>query len=239
MSWLTDDESKRRCCYFKRQRERFLLFPSPPFPFLFFHFSVVSLYPPGLFSSFLPRFKLFLPPRFGFLMVLFCSVRSLSSVRFYFSLVPPFRFLLFSFSFLYLGLASSAVFIGQRGAGASLLPPYHCVWGEEPYWPATAPGWPGNGRGWQGTDSLGLSFMRVCGVSGGGRAYGVQGLMKKEEENKNAFSSPAARPGEEERGTVSFTMTPLSFFFFLFSFFNMKRCRFGQNVPFHLNKKRR
>ncbi|KAL3612732.1 hypothetical protein D5086_003752 [Populus alba] len=29
------------------ERERFLLFPSPPFPFLYFRFSVVSLYPPG------------------------------------------------------------------------------------------------------------------------------------------------------------------------------------------------
>jgi len=66
-------------------------------------FSVVSLYPPGLLSSFLPRFKLFLPLRLGLSVVLFCSVRSLSSVRFMFlSISSPFvlssGFFVFSFS---------------------------------------------------------------------------------------------------------------------------------------------
>jgi len=66
-------------------------------------FSVVSLYPPGLLSSFLPRFKLFLPLRLGLSVVLFCSVRSLSSVRFMFlSVSSPFvlssGFFVFSFS---------------------------------------------------------------------------------------------------------------------------------------------
>jgi len=36
VSWLTDGSSKQRCCCFKRRRERFLLFPSPPFSFPFF-----------------------------------------------------------------------------------------------------------------------------------------------------------------------------------------------------------
>ena len=45
-------------------------------------------------------------------------------------------------------------------------------------------------------------------------------------------SSPAARPGEEERGTVSLKTTLFCSSFFLKS---MKRRRFGQNAPFHLN----
>jgi hypothetical protein len=56
--------------------------------------------------------------------------------------------------------------------------------------------------------------MRVRGASGVGRARGTRELMKKEEEEKNAFSSPAAHPGEEERGTVSLKTTP--FYFLLF-----------------------
>ena len=38
VSWLTDGGSKRRCCCFKRWRVRLLLFPSPPYAFLFFRF---------------------------------------------------------------------------------------------------------------------------------------------------------------------------------------------------------
>jgi len=52
--------------------------------------------------------------------------------------------------------------------------------------------------------------------------------MKKEEEN--CLPSPAARPGEGERRTVSLKMTLFCFFFF-----NMKRHRFIQKAPFHLN----
>jgi hypothetical protein len=52
--------------------------------------------------------------------------------------------------------------------------------------------------------------------------------MKKEEEN--CLPSPAARPGEGERRTVSLKMTLFCLFFL-----NMKRRRFIQNVPFHLN----
>jgi hypothetical protein len=43
-----------------------------------------------LFSTFLSRFKLFLPLSLGLLMVLFCSVRSLSPVRFFSVSFPPF-----------------------------------------------------------------------------------------------------------------------------------------------------
>jgi hypothetical protein len=46
------------------------------------------------------------------------------------------------------------------------------------------------------------------------------------------LSSPAARPGEEGGGTMSLKTTPFCSPFF---FFNMKRRRFGQNAPFHLN----
>jgi hypothetical protein len=45
------------------------------------------------------------------------------------------------------------------------------------------------------------------------------------------LSSPAARPGEEERGTVSPKRHCFAFFFLK----SMKRRRFGQNVSFHLN----
>jgi len=44
------------------------------------------------------------------------------------------------------------VFIGQKGAGASLLPPYGSAWGAGLCCPATAPVWLANGRG-----SLGFS----------------------------------------------------------------------------------
>jgi hypothetical protein len=50
------------------------------------------------------------------------------------------------------------------------------------------------------------------------------------EEKTKVISSPAARPGEEG-GTLSLKKTLFCSFFF-----NMKRCRFGQNASFHLNK---
>jgi len=52
------------------------------------------------------------------------------------------------------------------------------------------------------------------------------------------FFPAAMFGGEEERGTVSFKTTPFcsSFFLFFFFFFEcMKRHRFGENAPFHLN----
>jgi len=45
-------------------------------------------------------------------------------------------------------------FIGQKGAGASLLPPYGIAWGVGLCCPATAPGWLASGRGWQGATPL-------------------------------------------------------------------------------------
>jgi hypothetical protein len=92
-----------------------------------------------------------------------------------------------------------------------------------------APGWPASGRGRQGAAPLtshhqGLGFRDFC------RARGSQELMKKEEEN--CLPSPVARPGEGERRTVSLKTT---LFCPVFFFFYMKRRRFIQNAPFHLN----
>ena len=116
MSWLMDGSSKQRCCCFKQRRERFLLFPSP-LVFLFFLSSFVFQWFIPLYSRFifllnsLPCFKL---PRnlsflslFRFLSFLF----SLSSCSF-----GPFPFRFFSSCVLVL----RAIFIRQRGAGASL-----------------------------------------------------------------------------------------------------------------------
>jgi len=69
-----------------------------------------------------------------------------------------------------------------------------------------------SGRRWQGVLPLishhqGLGFRDFC------RARGSQELMKKEEEN--CLPSPAARPGEGERRTVSLKTTLFCLFFFL------------------------
>jgi hypothetical protein len=82
-----------------------------------------------------------------------------------------------------------------------------------------------------GRGSLGFFIMRVHGGSGFGRACGVQGLMKKEEKNNTTFPCCTSRGRRKENSVVqNDTVLPLFFFFY------MKRCRFGQNTPFHLNK---
>jgi hypothetical protein len=63
--------------------------------------------------------------------------------------------------------------------------------------------------------------MRGCGHAAG---------RSKEEKTKKIISSPTARLGEEEGGTVSLKTTSFCSFFF-----NTKWRRFGQNTPFHLN----
>jgi uncharacterized Fe-S radical SAM superfamily protein PflX len=60
----------------------------------------------------------------------------------------------------------------------------------------------------------------------GGREAG-----RIKEEKTKVISSPAAHPGEEG-GTVSLKTT----LFCSLLFFYMKRCCFGQNAPFYLNK---
>jgi hypothetical protein len=87
------------------------------------------------------------------------------------SLLSSLRFLPFSFCFLFSPLFTCwcwGVFIGQKGAGASLLPPYGSAWG------AGLAALPQRRVGW----AVGVAgrarlpwciIMRVCGVSGGGR----------------------------------------------------------------------
>ena len=64
------------------------------------------------------------------------------------------------------------VFIGQKGAGASLLPPYGSAWGAGLCCPATAPGWLANERGWQGAAPSVYHHERVWGF-GRWQACGV------------------------------------------------------------------
>ena len=91
--------------------------------FLCFVYQRLCLCPLGFVFFFLislPGFKL--PLNLSFLSLFRYSLFD------HFPLCPPFL------------LALSAVFIGQRGAGASLSPPYRCAWGDTPTCPATAPG---------------------------------------------------------------------------------------------------
>ena len=70
---------------------------------------------------------------------------------------------------------------------------------------------------------------------GGVRFDRASGEGERQEELKKKklkfLSSSAARPGEEERGTLSLKTTLFCSLFF----FNIKWCRFGQNALFHLN----
>ena len=162
MSWLTDGNSKQRCCYFKRRRERFMLFPSPLFSFSFFGYVSFS------FCSCLCVFFFQLPFLFLFryrlsplaltvpLLYLSQSLSPISSfpVFFFFILSVPFLFILFFFFSLFPLFSPSSpracwcqvVFIGQRERGR----PYCCAWGAGLYCPATASGWLASGHGWQG-----------------------------------------------------------------------------------------
>ena len=176
-------------------------------------FSVVSLYPPGLLSSFLPRFKLFLPLRLSLSVVpfLFGSVLCFSLFPLL-SVLSPFS----SLSSVFLGL-----FIEPRGGAF-----YGCTWGAG----AAAVGRP-FGCSCRDVTPLFSAWRaaggRPAGVAGevrlprfSGKACGQErGSTREEEKPTILLSSPAARPWEEERGTVSFKTTPFrsssSFFFFL------------------------
>ena len=116
---------------------RFFLFPfgsfslssNPPVPLMFMAF-------PVFFPS-LVRFPLF------------------SSCRSLFSFVNSLCLsLFFSPSLLLACWRCGGVFIGQKGAGASLLLPYSSAWGAGLCCPATAPGWQANGWGWHGAAPL-------------------------------------------------------------------------------------
>ena len=81
-------------------------------------------------------------------------------------------------------------------------------------------------------DSLGSSSSWAWG-------FGFLAEHAGRERGKTFPSSPAARLGEEERGTLSLKRHFSCLFLSFFLFYNMKRRRFRQNVPFHLNETRR
>ena len=175
---------------------------------------------PLSFTSHCRSRSAFPPFRFVFLFLYPHSpspVYGFPSFLFFFGPFSSLRFVPFSlFVFLFLCsfsshlLALSAIFIGQRGAGASLLPPYSSAWGAGfAALPQHRVGWP---MGWLArrgapdfSPSRCLGFRVFC------RAHDLQELMMKEEENSPP--SPAACPGEGERRTVSLKTAPFYFFF--------------------------
>jgi hypothetical protein len=147
-SWLMNRSSGRRCCCFKRWRERLLLYPCPLFSLLFFCY--VSLFSCSSLSVFF--FTSRSSSCFSLVPLTFLS-QSLSLVSnflvfFSSSLYRLLYFLFFLFSLLFSFFFSLffflcwrwVVFIGQRGAGASLSPPYRCAWGAVSSCPAMMPG---------------------------------------------------------------------------------------------------
>jgi len=151
VSWLTAGDSQQRQLF---QTAVLLFFsgfpfilsvlflkklPSPvsSFPLLF----PFSLYFISLFGSFSPPFG-----SFCFLLC-FCFF----SLRFFFLFSQPLSFSLLSPPAWW---RCGGVFIGQKGAGASLLPPYSSAWGAGLCCPPTASGWLANGWGWQGAAPL-------------------------------------------------------------------------------------
>jgi hypothetical protein len=133
---------------------------STTFPFLFVLVYVCFFQLPFLFL-----FRYSLSPLALPVLLLYLS-QTLSPISsfpifflFFFSFGPfPFRSflsLLSILSFLSLSVPLSCVLaLGgiyrEKGAGASLLPPYCCAWGAGFCCPATVPGWLASGRGWQG-----------------------------------------------------------------------------------------
>ena len=161
------------------------------------------------------------------------SVRSLSlslSLWLVLSILVPFlfvffllRFVLFSFCPLPV-LALGAIY---RAKGAGLFIIAHREQGSA--------GWLASRRGWQGAAPLVSHHQRAWGFGSWQSTWEERGNIIKEEKTKKILSSPTTRPGEEERGILSFKTTPFCSFFF---FFKMKQRRFEQNAPFHLNKKK-
>ena len=177
---------------FKRRRERDLfLFPSPLvfsfFFFLCFVYPWLSLCPLGFVLKKLPSPVSSFPLLFPFSLYFISLFGS-------FSHPPPFFFLFRSLSFLFPSFSSLrslfslfvlcyfsasslllfffspvcwrwGVFIRQKGAGASLLPPYSSAWGVRLCCPATAPNEVASRCGWQGA-SLGVSSMKGHGATG-------------------------------------------------------------------------
>jgi len=123
---------------------------SPPLCFVLLSLPLLSnvfpFYTPCLFFSAIPSpvssFSVFFPS-------------FLSPVSFLFILLSV-------FSSPLLLLALSAVFIGQRRAGASLSPPYCCAWGVGPSYPTTTPDEVANGCGSHGATSLVSHYEGAC-----------------------------------------------------------------------------
>jgi len=72
----------------------------------------------------------------------------------------------------------------------------------------------------------------VCSVGG---LQAREGPAKFKQKPLFSFFTAAMFGGEEERGTMSFKTTPFCSFLFFFLIKCMKRRRFGENAPFHLN----
>jgi len=88
VSWLTDGDSKQRRCCLKRRREGFFLFPSPPFPLLFFCYCISSSFY-YVFFLFHPLFQAFLSPPLGFPNGFLCfDSLSLNPIPFFFVSSP-------------------------------------------------------------------------------------------------------------------------------------------------------
>ena len=174
----------------------------------FFHLPFLFLFQsrPSHFSLTvpLPCFKL---PRLLFFF-------SLSSPLF--SFLSVFSSLFFFFLPLFFLCWRWVVFIGQRGAGASLS---LCM-GSGVFLPCHDAGLSGQWVWIVGHDPRGSH--QWGGVSTRGR---------NKWERQKFLSSLAAHLGEEGGGTVSLKTTLFCSFFFY-----MKRRRFEQNAPFHLNK---
>jgi hypothetical protein len=158
-----------------------------------FCFVFVSKFP-SRFQAF-PSFPLF---RFLSLSVrsLLSSVRSVFSCVFVFFLCVFFILPLFFFFFLRVGVASI-----YRAKGVGLIIVAH---GEQ-----GSAGRLASGRDWQGAAPLVSHHQRAWGFESWQSTREERDATKlKKKKTKPFLSSPAARPGEEERGTVSFKTTP-------------------------------
>jgi len=146
-----------------------------------------------------------------------CQASSLSTLTVYFSLkfpslfqASPCSFLPFSLpspSFFFFSCFSSSsllslrvVFIGQRGAGASLSPPYRCAWGAGPSCSATAPDEVANGCGLQGTASLVSHHEGACGFGFWQSTRGERGRQEEVKKKKPKLYLPLLHvEGKEEK----------------------------------------
>ena len=188
-----------------------LLFPAAerevlplPFSFVSFSFHFFSVFLPLWFVLSFP-FSLF-SPLFGSFLFFFFSLSSLCSLSFsFFSL----RFFSFSSPLPFAAVlgaiyrASERGFLlwcmGSRSRGGWLTIGRDCQGVAPPVF-------------WQGARRVvgQWAWLVRRGSLGFGKACGQERGRKLKEEKKNTpiISSPAAHPGDEERGTVSFKTTP-------------------------------